>query len=113
MTWPSAPPRPADFNTAAASTLGDQPKVFDQLPYTDSGQGTGYNPLWQFAFGLSYTTFTISSLSATGTVSSNGTVTRVHRGQHRPGPAATRAGVRRQPVSVVCPRIGGSRGSPG
>jgi beta-glucosidase len=55
--------------------VGDQPKVFDQLPYTGSGPGSGYNPLYPFAFGLSYTTFKVSGLSATSSVARNGTVT--------------------------------------
>ena len=76
VTWPSdASSTGADFNTTAPSPLGDQPKVFDQLPYTGSGPGSGYNPLYPFAFGLSYTTFKVSGLSATGSVSRNGTVT--------------------------------------
>ncbi len=76
VTWPSdASTTGADFNTGAPSPLGDQPKVFDQLPYTGSGQGSGYNPLYPFAFGLSYTTFKVSGLSATSSVSRNGTVT--------------------------------------
>ena len=76
VTWPSdASTTGADFNTGAPSPLGDQPKTFDQLPYTGSGQGSGYNPLYPFAFGLSYTTFKVSGLSATSSVSRNGTVT--------------------------------------
>ncbi len=76
VTWPSdAPTTGADFDTGAPSPLGDQPKVFDQLPYTGSGPGSGYNPLYPFAFGLSYTTFKVSGLSATGSVSRHGTVT--------------------------------------
>ena len=76
VTWPSdASTTGGDFNTGAPSPLGDQPKVFDQLPYTGSGQGSGYNPLYPFAFGLSYTTFKVSGLSATSSVSRNGTVT--------------------------------------
>jgi beta-glucosidase len=76
VTWPSdAATTGADFNTGAPSPLGDQPKVFDQLPYTGSGQGSGYNPLYPFAFGLSYTTFKVSGLSATASVSRHGTVT--------------------------------------
>ena len=76
VTWPSdAATTGGDFNTGAPSPLGDQPKVFDQLPYTGSGQGSGYNPLYPFAFGLSYTTFKVSALSATSSVSRNGTVT--------------------------------------
>jgi beta-glucosidase len=76
VTWPSDAATPGgDFNSGAPSPLGDQPKVFDQLPYTGSGQGSGYNPLYPFAFGLSYTTFGVSGLSATGSVSRHGTVT--------------------------------------
>jgi beta-glucosidase len=76
VTWPSdASTTGADFNTGAPSPLGDQPKTFDQLPYTGSGPGSGYNPLYPFAFGLSYTTFKVSGLSATSSVSRNGTVT--------------------------------------
>jgi beta-glucosidase len=75
VTWPSdAPATGADFDTGAPSPLGDQPKVFDQLPYTGSGPGSGYNPLYPFAFGLSYTTFKVSGLSATGSVSRDGAV---------------------------------------
>jgi beta-glucosidase len=75
VTWPTdAATTGGDFDTTAASPLGDQPKTFDQLPYTGSGPGSGYNPLYPFAFGLSYTTFKVSGLSATSSVSRNGTV---------------------------------------
>jgi beta-glucosidase len=76
VTWPSDAAAPdGDFNTTAPSPLGDQPKVFDQLAGTNSGQGSGYNPLYPFAYGLSYTTFAVSGLSATSSVSRSGRVT--------------------------------------
>src|SRR3984957_9117307 len=76
VTWPSDAAAPGgDFNTGAPSPLGDEPKFFDQLPYTGSGQGSGYNPLYPFGYGLSYTTFNVTGLSAPGSVSRRGTVT--------------------------------------
>jgi beta-glucosidase len=54
VTWPSdAANVGPDFATTAPSPLGDQPKVFDQLPYTGSGPGSGYNPAYPFGYGLS------------------------------------------------------------
>jgi beta-glucosidase len=76
VTWPSdASSVGGDFQTGAASPLGDEPKTFDQLSYTGSGPGSGYNPLYPFAYGLSYTTFSTSALSATPSVSARGSVT--------------------------------------
>jgi beta-glucosidase len=76
VTWPSdASTVGGDFNTSAPSPLGDEPKFFDQLPYTGSGPGSGYNPLYPFGYGLSYTTFKTSALTATSSVSASGTVT--------------------------------------
>src|SRR5215472_14350076 len=76
VTWPSDAATPGgDFNGGAPSPLGDQPKFFDQLPGTNFGQGSGYNPLYPFAFGLSYTTFDVSGLSAPSSVSRSGTET--------------------------------------
>ena len=97
VTWPSdADSVGGDFNTGAPSPLGDEPKVFDQLPYTGSGPGSGYNPLYPFAFGLSYTTFEVSGLSATSSVSQERHGEHdVHRGQHRePGRDRHSAGLR-------------------
>jgi beta-glucosidase len=75
ITWPSDAAAPGgDFNTGAPSPLGDEPKFFDQLPYTGSGQGSGYNPLYPFGYGLSYTTFSVTGLSATSSVTRSGTV---------------------------------------
>src|SRR5690349_561214 len=76
VTWPSdAPTVGGDFNGGAPSPLGDQPKFFDQLPGTNFGQGSGYNPLYPFGYGLSYTTFNVTGLSAPASVSRTGTET--------------------------------------
>src|ERR1700733_5071948 len=83
VTWPSdASTTGADFNTGAPSPLGDQPKTFDQLPYT---------------------AFKVSGLSATSSVSRNGTVTA----QFTVANTGSKAGTDivpvyvHQPVSVV------------
>ena len=100
VTWPSdAATTGGDFDGGAPSPLGDQPKVFDQLANTGSGQGHGYNPLYPFAFGLSYTTFKVSALSATSSVSRNGTVTT----QFTVSNTGSRAGTDIVPVYVHQP----------
>ncbi|HEX7311085.1 MAG TPA: glycoside hydrolase family 3 N-terminal domain-containing protein [Gaiellaceae bacterium] len=76
VTWPSEAAQPGgDFCGNCPSPLGDQPKFFDQLEGTNSGQGSGYNPLYEFGFGLSYTTFGTSNLSVTSSVSKHDNVT--------------------------------------
>src|SRR5262249_16070647 len=73
ISWPSdAVAVGGDFDGGAPSPLGDQPKFFDQLPGTGSGQGHAYNPLYPFGFGLSYTTFTTTGLTVTPNVSRHG-----------------------------------------
>jgi beta-glucosidase len=100
VTWPSdAPAVGGDFQTGAPSPLGDEPKVFDQLPYTGSGPGSGYNPLYPFAYGLSYTTFSTSALSATPSVSTHGTETATFTVTN----TGTRAGTDVVPVYVHQP----------
>ncbi len=105
VTWPSASDHNAgDFDTGGPSTPGDEPKFFDQLPGTNSGPGSGYNPRWPFGFGLSYTTFETSDLSASpSSVSRRGTVTAtftVSNTGSRDGTAVVPVYVH-QPVSTV------------
>jgi beta-glucosidase len=100
VSWPSDAAAPGgDFNGTAPSPLGDQPKFFDQLAGTSSGQGSGYNPLYPFGFGLSYTTFGVSGLSATSSVSRTGTVTATFTVSN----TGTRAGTDIVPVYVHQP----------
>ena len=100
VTWPSEAAAPdGDFNTGAPSPLGDQPKFFDQLPGTNFGQGSAYNPLYPFGYGLSYTTFETSGLSATSSVSSTGTVTATFTVSN----TGSRAGTEIVPVYVHQP----------
>jgi beta-glucosidase len=80
VSWPSdAATVGGDFNGGAPSPLGDEPKFFDQLPGTGSGQGHAYNPLYPFGYGLSYTTFSTTNLQVTPNVSTTGTATATFR----------------------------------
>jgi beta-glucosidase len=100
VSWPSDAAAPGgDFCGDCPSPLGDQPKVFDQLPDTGSGQGHSYNPLFPFGFGLSYTTFQTSGLSATPAAGLNGTVTATFTVTN----TGTRAGTDVVPVYVHQP----------
>jgi beta-glucosidase len=100
ISWPSdADTVGGDFNGTAPSPLGDQPKFFDQLPGTGSGQGHAYNPLYPFGFGLSYTTFTTSGLSVTPSVSRHGTATATFTVTN----TGSRAGTNIVPVYVSQP----------
>jgi beta-glucosidase len=76
VTWPSDDQGPwtTNFNPGGPSPAGDRPKFYDQLPGDYSGQGSGYNPTWAFGYGLSYTTFQESNLSAPSSVSRDGTM---------------------------------------
>jgi beta-glucosidase len=101
VTWPSDATPPgldlSSFNSTGASPLGDEPKFFDQFPGTNSGNGSGYNPLFPFGFGLSYTTFSVTTPSlagpAAGVVIASFTVTNT----------GTREGVDIVPVYVQRP----------
>ena len=100
ISWPSdAAAAGGDFDGSAPSPLGDQPKFFDQLPGTGSGQGHAYNPLYPFGFGLSYTTFTTSGLSVTSNVSRHGTATATFTVNN----TGTRSGTDIVPVYVSQP----------
>ena len=100
MTWPSdATQLISDFNGTGASLPGDQPKFFDQLNGTNFGHGSGYNPLYSFGFGLSYTTFTTSGLSTTGSVSAGGSATATFTVTN----TGSRAGTDAVPVYVQQP----------
>jgi beta-glucosidase len=107
VSWPSEStqnPPTSQFNPGAPSLLGDQPKFLDQLPGTNSGQGSGYNPRYPFGFGLSYTTFQTSALSVTGSVSRRGTATATFTVAN----TGNRAGTQVVPVYVHQPVSRGS-----
>jgi beta-glucosidase len=100
VSWPSDAAAPgSDFDGSAPSPLGDQPKFFDQLPGTGSGQGHAYNPLYPFGYGLSYTTFSTTNLSVTPSVSTSGQV----RATFTVTNTGSRAGTDVVPVYVAQP----------
>lgn len=100
VSWPSeADTVGGDFCGTCPSPIGDQPKVFDQLPDTGGGAGHNYNPLYPFGFGLSYTTFKTSNLGVTNTVRRNGTVTATVTVTN----TGTRAGTQVVPIYVHQP----------
>lgn len=100
VSWPSEADAPGgDFCGNCPSPLGDQPKFFDQLPSTASGQGNAYNPLYPFGFGLSYTTFQTSGLSVSDSVRRGGTVEVTVTVKN----TGTRAGTQVVPVYVHQP----------
>jgi beta-glucosidase len=88
----------------AGGDRGGQPKFLDQLPGTNSGQGSGYNPRYPFGFGLSYTTFQTSGLSVTGSVPRRGTATATFTVAN----TGSRAGTQVVPVYVHQPVSRGS-----
>jgi beta-glucosidase len=77
VTWPSDDQSGSwttGFEGNAPSPAGDRPKFYDQLPGIYFGRGSGYNPAWPIGFGLTYTTFDESNLSAPSSVRADGSM---------------------------------------
>lgn len=56
-------------------SIGDQPMYYQQLPGTNGGPSSAYDPLFAFGHGLSYTTYAVNDLRPDSTsVSRRGTV---------------------------------------
>lgn len=56
-------------------TVGDEPMFYQQLPGTNGGTSSNYDPLFPFGAGLSYTTYAVQDVALSpGTTSSRGTV---------------------------------------
>lgn len=47
-------------------TTGDEPMFYQQLPGTNGGASSGYDPMYAFGAGKSYTTYETNSVSASG-----------------------------------------------
>ncbi len=47
-------------------TAGDEPMFYQQLPGTNSGTSSGYDPLFAFGAGLSYTTYAVQDVAVSG-----------------------------------------------
>src|SRR4051812_38119571 len=76
VTWPSdsGDAWVTSFDPNAPSPAGDRPKFYDQLPGIYNGNGSGYNPAFPIGFGLSYTTFSQTALSAPSSVGAGGSM---------------------------------------
>ena len=55
-------------------TTGDEPMFYQQLPGTNAGTSSNYDPLYAFGAGLSYTTYETKSLSVSGSGTAKVTV---------------------------------------
>jgi beta-glucosidase len=82
---------------------GREPMSYDQLPGTNYGPDSNYEPAYPFGYGLSYTTFSTGAPTATQQVSPDGRVTvtfAVRNTGQRAGTATIPVYVH-QPVSAV------------